>query len=87
MKIALLGGGIAGVYTALCLVERGYDAHVFEAEPLAAESPLWDLPNVIVSPHNAQASAGNDGRAMQIFLANLVKWAQGKPLQNEVVQA
>jgi D-2-hydroxyacid dehydrogenase (NADP+) len=56
---------------------------VFETEPLARESPLWNLPNVIVSPHNAQASAGNDGRAMEIFLANLVKWARGETLRNE----
>ena len=54
---------------------------------MPAESPLWDLPNVIVTPHNAQASSGNDGRAMQMFLANLVKWARGEPLQNEQVQA
>ena len=57
---------------------------VFEQEPLPADSPLWDLPNVILSPHNASASAGNDDRAMRIFLANLVRWAQDRPLQNEV---
>ena len=57
---------------------------VFEKEPLPADSPLWNLPNAIVSPHNAAASSGNDDRALRIFLANLVKWAQGKPLQNEI---
>jgi phosphoglycerate dehydrogenase-like enzyme len=70
---ALKNGQLGGAYL-----------DVFEKEPLPAESPLWGLPNVIVSPHNAQASSGNDGRAMQIFLANLVNWARGKPLWNEV---
>ena len=59
------------------------DAH--RTEPLPGDSPLWDLPNVIISPHNAQASSGNDPRAMQIFLANLVKWARGERLQNEQI--
>jgi phosphoglycerate dehydrogenase-like enzyme len=57
---------------------------VFEKEPLPADSPLWSLPNVIVSPHNAQASQGNERRAVEIFLANLVKWARGEPLRNEM---
>ena len=65
----------------------GAHLDVFEKEPLPPDSPLWDLPNVIVSPHNAQASAGNDHRAMQIFLANLAKWGRGEPLQNEQPQA
>jgi phosphoglycerate dehydrogenase-like enzyme len=61
----------------------GAHLDVFETEPLPAESPLWDLPNVIVSPHNAQASQGNDRRAMEIFLGNLVKWGRGERMRNE----
>jgi phosphoglycerate dehydrogenase-like enzyme len=56
---------------------------VFEKEPLPADSPLWDIPNVIVSPHNASASAGNDERAAKIFCDNLGLHAAGKPLLNE----
>lgn len=56
---------------------------VFEKEPLPADSPLWDMPNLILTPHNASASAGNDGRAFEMFLSNLEKWARGETLQNE----
>ena len=56
---------------------------VFEKEPLPADSPLWDIPNVIVSPHNASASAGNDARAAKIFCDNIALYAAGKPLLNE----
>lgn len=56
---------------------------VFEKEPLPADSPLWDIPNVIVSPHNASASAGNDDRAAAIFTENLKLYAAGKPMTNE----
>jgi phosphoglycerate dehydrogenase-like enzyme len=56
---------------------------VFEKEPLPADSPLWDIPNVILSPHNASASAGNDERAAAIFTENLRLYAAGKPMVNE----
>ncbi len=56
---------------------------VFEKEPLPADSPLWDIPNVIVSPHNASASAGNDDRAARVFTENLKLYAAGKPMDNE----
>ena len=56
---------------------------VFEQEPLPADSPLWDLPNVILTPHNAGASAGNDRRAAELFIANIPSWARGETLPNE----
>ena len=56
---------------------------VFEKEPLPADSPLWDMPNVIVSPHNASASAGNDARAAAVFSENLKLYAAGKGMNNE----
>lgn len=55
---------------------------VFTVEPLAAESPLWALPNVIISPHNAGASTGTAARGVEIFLRNLVAYLHGKPLVN-----
>jgi phosphoglycerate dehydrogenase-like enzyme len=72
---ALSSGQLAGAYL-----------DVFEEEPLPADSPLWALPNVIISPHNASSSGGNNDRAARIFLANLVKWARGEPLRNEVIE-
>ncbi len=57
---------------------------VFETEPLPPESPLWELPNVLVTPHNSAAAAGNDERVYRMFLGNLECWHQDKPLVNEV---
>jgi len=48
---------------------------VFEHEPLPQKSPLWSLPNVIVTPHSAGFSAGNEERVSQLFLDNLASWA------------
>jgi phosphoglycerate dehydrogenase-like enzyme len=48
---------------------------VFEHEPLSQASSLWHLPNVIVTPHSAGFSAGNEVRVSQMFLRNLSSWA------------
>ena len=40
------------------------------------------MPNVIVTPHNASASTGNEKRAAQIFIANYGRWARGEPMVN-----
>ncbi|MDH3286226.1 MAG: hypothetical protein OEP48_00655 [Betaproteobacteria bacterium] len=60
---------------------------VFEQEPLPPESPLWDLPNVVISPHNSGAARGNEGRTLEIFLENLARWHRGALLINEVTGA
>ena len=72
---ALRSGQLAGA----CL-------DVFQAEPLAPESPLWDLPNVLVTPHNAGAARGTELRVLEMFLDNLGRWQRGAPLINEVAR-
>lgn len=57
---------------------------VFATEPLPADSPLWALPNVLVSPHNSAAASGNDERVYRLFLSNLQHWHQKQALANEV---
>lgn len=56
------------------------DAH--RQEPLPADSPLWDLPNVVISPHNASASTGNEKRCAEMFVANFGHWQRGEPMFN-----
>lgn len=54
---------------------------VFAHEPLAPESPLWAMPQVLATPHSAGFSAGNAQRVVQIFLGNLRRYAQGQALE------
>jgi D-2-hydroxyacid dehydrogenase (NADP+) len=56
---------------------------VFNTEPLPTESPLWDLPNVLISPHNAGASTGTYARGVEIFLRNLENYLRGRAMENE----
>ena len=66
---ALQAGVLAGAYL-----------DVFEHEPLGSDSPLWMLDNVIVTPHSAGHSDGNEPRVDAMFLANLAHWLRGEPL-------
>jgi phosphoglycerate dehydrogenase-like enzyme len=62
----------------------GAGLDVFETEPLPQASPLWDLPNVIITPHSAGLNPGNDKRATAMFIDNLRRYVAGTSLQNEV---
>ena len=55
---------------------------VFAVEPLPIDSPLWTLPNVLVTPHTAGATPLAAERAAQVFQRNLTRWAQGEQLLN-----
>jgi phosphoglycerate dehydrogenase-like enzyme len=57
---------------------------VFAEEPLPAASPLWDLPNVIVTPHVSGIGPHYWERAVDLFERNLRAWLAGKPLVNVV---
>lgn len=57
---------------------------VFATEPLPPESPLWAMPNVIITPHSSGATAGSRHRATLVFLDNLRRWTAGEPLVNEL---
>ncbi|MEA3157259.1 MAG: hypothetical protein QOK44_4848, partial [Betaproteobacteria bacterium] len=63
---------------------KGAYLDVFADEPLHADSPLWELPNTIITPHDSTASAGNYGRGVELFLSNLAAYLRGKKLENEV---
>ncbi|QKV55508.1 D-2-hydroxyacid dehydrogenase [Comamonas antarctica] len=54
---------------------------VFAHEPLAPDSPLWSMPQVLATPHSAGFSAGNAQRVVQLFLGNLRRYAQGQTPQ------
>jgi phosphoglycerate dehydrogenase-like enzyme len=57
---------------------------VFETEPLPAESPLWTLDNVFVSPHMSGDFVGWRNTLVEVFAANFQRWLDGKPLENVV---
>jgi phosphoglycerate dehydrogenase-like enzyme len=62
----------------------GAGLDVFEQEPLPEESPLWALPNVIVSPHVAGGFTAHLDRGILVFCENLRRYVAGLPLQNVV---
>jgi phosphoglycerate dehydrogenase-like enzyme len=70
---ALSEGWIAGA---------GLDAHA--NEPLPSDSPYWDLPNVVVTPHNGATTARTADRGFEVFLKNLGRWMAGSSLVNVV---
>jgi phosphoglycerate dehydrogenase-like enzyme len=57
---------------------------VFATEPLPPDSPLWTLPNVLVSPHGAALSERENERIVELFVANLRRYLDGEPLANAV---
>ncbi len=70
---ALQNGSIAGA---------GLD--VFHREPLPPDNPLWDMENVLITPHNAGLGPHYVARIIDLFVTCLSCYRQGKPLPNQV---
>jgi len=68
---ALESGHLAGAYL-----------DVFETEPLPAESPLWHMKNVFLTPHVADSVPDWPARFAAFFADNLERWLAGEPLAN-----
>lgn len=56
----------------------------FAVEPLPSDHPLWDLPNVLVTPHNSASSQHMEARVIALFLDNLGRLARAEPLLNRI---
>jgi len=61
-------------------VIAGAGLDVFEIEPLPADHPLWEMENVIITPHMASNTDIYPARRVDRFLDNLSRYLQGKPL-------
>ncbi len=87
----LLNVGRGGLVDEPALVEAlkantiaGAALDVFEKEPLPADSPLWDLPNVVLTPHFSAGSDRYNQRAANLVCDNLRRYLAGEPLFNIV---
>ena len=73
LRRALVTGGLAGAAL-----------DVFEAEPLPSDHPLWDTPNVILTPHVAHVGPYLDGRRYDVLADNARRFSSGEELCNVV---
>jgi D-2-hydroxyacid dehydrogenase (NADP+) len=62
----------------------GAGLDVYEREPLPADSPLWSMESVIMTPHQGAAFPARFERTMALFLDNLARFAAGEALRNLV---
>jgi phosphoglycerate dehydrogenase-like enzyme len=87
----LVNVGRGGVIDETALIEAlgkgrlaGAALDVFATEPLPADSPLWELPNVLLSPHTAGLSVRENERIVTLFVENLRRYRRGEELINRV---
>jgi phosphoglycerate dehydrogenase-like enzyme len=83
-------GGVVDEAALIETLQRGYLAgaylDVFEHEPLVPSSPLWDMQQVIITPHAADDVFAWPLTFTKFFANNLKKWFRGMPLENVVLR-
>jgi len=62
----------------------GAGLDVTDPEPVPADSPLWSMPNVILSQHTSGSSPHNANRITDLFAANLTRFLAGEPLHQVI---
>jgi phosphoglycerate dehydrogenase-like enzyme len=81
-------GGLVDEDALLAALDAGKPEHaildVFRAEPLPAESRFWDHPRVTLTPHASPLGSGLAARSDALFLDNLDRYLNGRPLLNQV---
>lgn len=86
--INIARGGIVDQPALIRALKEGWIAgaalDVFEEEPLPRDSPLWDMPNVIVTPHNSWSTPHLKQREAELFLDNLDRYLRDAPLRNVI---
>lgn len=87
----LVNVGRGGVVDEAALVQAleagqlaGAALDVFATEPLPVDSPLWDLPNVLLSPHTAGLSVRENERIVELFRENLRRYLAGDELLDRI---
>ena len=84
-------GGLVDEPALLAALDAGKPAHavldVFETEPLPETSPFWDKSRVTLTPHASPLGSGLNARSDVLFVENLRRYLDGKPLLNEVSAA
>ncbi len=70
---ALASGHLSGAYL-----------DVFQTEPLPKDNPLWDAPNLLITPHASDGVDDWEIRFNALFIENLTAWRQGAELRNVV---
>ncbi len=85
----LVNVGRGGVVDEAALVDAlrrgrlgGAGLDVVETEPLPVSSPLWNLPNVVITPHATPRMADRDARSFDIVRENIARYRAGEPLRN-----
>ncbi|MDA9298631.1 D-2-hydroxyacid dehydrogenase [Pseudomonadales bacterium] len=81
-------GGVVDEPALIQVLDEGLIDHavldVFEVEPLPGDSPLWQHPRVMLTPHSSNRGDGTGHRGQLLFLANLTAFLDNKPLKNAV---
>ncbi|TBL79890.1 D-2-hydroxyacid dehydrogenase [Paenibacillus thalictri] len=63
----------------------GAGLDTFAQEPLPADNPLWDAPNLVITPHCTPEMPDLTARSLDIICDNIVRYREGRPLLNELV--